>query len=99
MAPPAPTQATGRRVPLKGRGLPGGQRTLVALGHMGMVLLAQGFRAFSRDVGLPVRPLPRDPKVFEGGGQHVAQEGRVGHIADHDDILPCKTRAFRLGPQ
>lgn len=64
-----------------------------------MAPLARGFGAFSRDVGLLVRPLPQDPKVFEGGGQRVAQEGRVGHIADHDDILPCKRQALRRGPQ
>lgn len=28
----------------------------------------------------------------------MAQEGRVGHVADHDDVLPCKRRALRHGP-
>lgn len=70
----------------------------MALGHKGVALLARGFGAFSRDAGLPVRPLPQDPKVLEGSGQRVAQEGRIGHIVDHDDILPCKTRVLKLRP-
>lgn len=57
-----------------------------------------GVRAFSSHVGPLVCPLPQDPQVFEGGGQRVAQEGRVGHVADHDDVLPCKRRALRHGP-
>lgn len=46
--------------------------TLVAVRCMGVALLSRGFGAFSRDVGLLVRPLPQDPKVFEGGGQRVS---------------------------
>lgn len=70
-----------------------------AVGCVRVAVLARRFGAFSRDMGPLVHPLPQDPKVFEGGGQRVAQEGRVSHVADHDDILPCKRQALRRGPQ
>ena len=58
--------------------------------------LAQGFRVFSGDVGLLACPPCQDPKVFEGRGQCVAQEWRVGHVANHEDILACKRWARGL---
>lgn len=47
-------------------------------------------------MGPLARPLRRDPQVFEGGGQRVAQERRGGHVADQDHVLACKTRALGL---
>lgn len=57
-----------------------------------------GVGAFSSRAGPLVRPFPQDPQVFEGGGQGVAQEGRVGHITDQDDVVPCKRRCSDVAP-
>lgn len=61
-----------------------------------VALLVLGFGASSGDRALLVRPLRRDPKVLEGGGQCAAQERRGGHVLDQEDVLSCR-RGDTLG--